>query len=139
MTHIFIDTVSLCALNNPRDQYHSKSTLILNELKGSKYQFITSDYIVNEATTLLLTTIKGGYRYATSLLNSLFEKNSFINIEWVGKERFFQAAAVFSKYNKDKQWSFTDCTSFVIIKELKIPKVFTFDEHFKQMGFTILR
>lgn len=135
---IFIDTVPLCALNNPRDQYHLKSALILKELKGYQHEIITTDYVVDEAATLLLTTIKGGYRYATSMLSLLFENDSLIHVEWIGKERFLAAVNVFRRYNKDKQWSFTDCTSFVIIKELKIQKVFTFDDHFRQMGFAIL-
>lgn len=33
---------------------------------------------------------------------------------------------------------FTDCTSYVVMKELGIKLVFTFDEHFRQMGFKLL-
>ena len=43
---------------------------------------------------------------------------------------------IFKKYG-DKELSFTDCTSFVLMKNLKLRKAFTFDEHFKQIGFEI--
>jgi len=35
----------------------------------------------------------------------------------------------------DKQWSFTDCTSYVVMRQLGIEEAFAFDRHFEQMGF----
>ena len=34
----------------------------------------------------------------------------------------------------DKDWSFTDCTSKVVIQHLGITQAFAFDHHFKQFG-----
>ncbi|MBI5054401.1 MAG: type II toxin-antitoxin system VapC family toxin, partial [Chloroflexi bacterium] len=39
-------------------------------------------------------------------------------------------------YN-DKQYSFTDCTSFVVMQKRKLRDAFTFDHHFEQMGFRL--
>ena len=44
----------------------------------------------------------------------------------------------FQKYNVDKLWSFTDCTSYAVMKRLNISEVFAFDHHFEQMGFVRL-
>ena len=41
-------------------------------------------------------------------------------------------------YNVDKLWSFTDCTSYVAMKDSGITEVFAFDHHFEQMGFILL-
>jgi len=38
-------------------------------------------------------------------------------------------------YQVDKEWSFTDCVSYVVMKQCEITDVFTFDHHFTQMGF----
>jgi predicted nucleic acid-binding protein len=35
----------------------------------------------------------------------------------------------------DKDFSFTDCVSFVVMWEMGIKEAFAFDEHFNQMGF----
>jgi len=40
---------------------------------------------------------------------------------------------VFERFNKDKKWSFTDCTSKVVMDSLGITEVFAFDYHFEQM------
>ena len=34
----------------------------------------------------------------------------------------------------DKDWSFTDCTSKVVIDSLGITTAFSFDQHFRQFG-----
>ena len=34
-----------------------------------------------------------------------------------------------------KEWSFTDCVSYVVMKQREITEAFTFDDHFAQMGF----
>lgn len=50
----------------------------------------------------------------------------------------FREAALMIKTHRDKDWSFTDCTSFAIMRQLKIPDVFCFDPHFEQAGFARL-
>jgi hypothetical protein len=42
---------------------------------------------------------------------------------------------VFERFNQDKEWSFTDCTTKVVMDNLGIRQVFAFDHHFDQMGF----
>ena len=42
---------------------------------------------------------------------------------------------IFERYNKDKFWSFTDCTSKAIMEILDIKEGFSFDKDFEQMGF----
>lgn len=139
MKNVFIDAGPFYALNNPRDQYFLQAQVLIQKLKTNNIRLITTDYIIEETATSLLTSFKGGYWNAVNFLNWILGKTQPVVLEWIDQKRFFQASMIFLRYNKDKQWSFTDCTSFVIIKELKIPKVFTFDEHFKQMGFTILK
>jgi len=63
-------------------------------------------------------------------------------MERVSEDRFSSAWALRKKYRDKPEISFTDFTSFVIMKELGIRKVFTVtgDSHFEDvgMGFEIL-
>ncbi|QJB29454.1 twitching motility protein PilT [Limnospira fusiformis SAG 85.79] len=38
----------------------------------------------------------------------------------------------------DKEWSFTDCSSKVIIEKLQISKALSLDNHFRQFGSIIV-
>jgi predicted nucleic acid-binding protein len=53
----------------------------------------------------------------------------------VSNEIEHAAWEVFERFNQDKEWSFTDCTSKVVMENLGIQHVFAFDHHFDQMGF----
>jgi predicted nucleic acid-binding protein len=44
------------------------------------------------------------------------------------------AWGIFEKHT-DKEFSFTDCTSFALMEAEAIRNVFTFDQHFSQYGF----
>lgn len=58
-----------------------------------------------------------------------------LELVWVLEDVAAQAWKVFEQFNIDKQWSFTDCTSFVVMKQRSMTEAFTFDHHFAQMGF----
>lgn len=133
MTSIFIDTTAFRSLFDPRDACAKKAAGILRRLPKTA-KLITTDYIIDETYTGLLT--RSGYKYAL-IFDQAFIKGDW-QIEWISPQRFIRTQDVFRRYNKDKVWSFTDCSSFVVIKELKIPAAFSFDKNFRQMGIKIL-
>ncbi len=49
--------------------------------------------------------------------------------------RLFEAAYRLFRQRPDKEWSLTDCTSFVIMQERRISQALAADEHFRQAGF----
>lgn len=134
MNIVFVDTGPLQAFNNKDDEHHATAIEIFLKLQTTSIGLITTDYIIDEAYTGLLT--RSGY-------NSAMHFDHFLQQKWgevihITPEKFSEAQAVFRRYNRDKVWSFTDCASFVVMKKLKIKTAFTFDNHFEQMGFKIL-
>jgi predicted nucleic acid-binding protein len=51
--------------------------------------------------------------------------------------RFSSVRAFFAKHS-DQTWSFTDCVSFHLMKQLRLREALTSDHHFEQAGFVVL-
>lgn len=58
-----------------------------------------------------------------------------LEIVWIDDAIANRSWQIFTKFNVDKEWSFTDCTSYAVMKQLNIAEAFTLDHHFAQMGF----
>jgi predicted nucleic acid-binding protein len=43
---------------------------------------------------------------------------------------------MFRRYD-DKAWAFTDCTRFVVMRQMGLMQAFAFDDHFEQAGFQL--
>ena len=52
--------------------------------------------------------------------------------------QLFEAGIQLYRSRPDKNWSLTDCTSFVVMKDRGITEALTADHHFEQAGFTAL-
>ena len=50
----------------------------------------------------------------------------------------FQAGMQLFASRNDKEWSLTDCTSFIVMEQEKIRDALTADHHFEQADFTRL-
>lgn len=95
---------------------------------------ITTDAVCSE--TLTVMRIRLGLRAAESWWRQV-EQSRRIRFENIDPDRAERARAMFFRY-KDKEYSFVDCTSFVVMKELRLEKALTLDAHFTQAGFTVL-
>lgn len=51
-------------------------------------------------------------------------------------KEMFLAAIRFYQRRPDKEWSLTDCASFLIMDRLRIQEALTADHHFEQAGYT---
>jgi uncharacterized protein len=45
------------------------------------------------------------------------------------------AATRFYEARSDKDWSLTDCLSFLVMEQRGVPRALTTDRHFRQAGF----
>ncbi|MCH8070087.1 MAG: PIN domain-containing protein [Candidatus Marinimicrobia bacterium] len=88
---------------------------------------------MDETYTLLRLDV--GHRRTVEFRSELksLQKISKIKIIHVTQDILEKTWYVFEKYS-DKYFSFTDCTSFITMQEMKIKEVFSFDKHFEQYG-----
>jgi predicted nucleic acid-binding protein len=57
-----------------------------------------------------------------------------VSLEWVGEAVFWQAWDWLKRFD-DQPFSFTDCTSFAVMKNLRIVEAATNDAHFRVAGY----
>jgi predicted nucleic acid-binding protein len=131
---IFVDTSGLYALVDRKDAHHPVARAVIERGLRSGRRLLATDYIVAEAVNL--ANARSGSRVATRVFD-LIEQSAGIRIEWIGAARFDITKAFFRKYS-DHDYSFTDCTSFVVMRELKLRQALTSDRHFTQAGFEAL-
>jgi len=67
----------------------------------------------------------------------MLAQSQALRMEFIGEERFWKARAYFLKH-ADHSYSFTDCTSFLLMKELGLREALTKDAHFAEAGFVPL-
>ncbi|MCB1234570.1 MAG: type II toxin-antitoxin system VapC family toxin [Verrucomicrobiae bacterium] len=131
---VFVDTSGWCALLDRRESRHERAREILRQLLAEGRTLVTSDYVIDETCTL--TRARAGGDASVRFLR-LIENTAALRIEWVGSERFAATKAFFVKH-ADQQYSFTDCASFLLMRESNISEALTSDSHFHSAGFVAL-
>jgi hypothetical protein len=97
-------------------------------------RLITSDYVIDETLTLL--RLRLGIDAAEAWWHTIAFSRRVVR-ELVHEERAERARGLFFRY-RDKDFSFTDCTSFALMRELRLKEALTTDRHFRQAGFQML-
>lgn len=131
---VFVDTSGFYSLLCRTDDKHKKAVSLLAQASQYGGRFVTSDYVLDETATLLKARGHG------RLVDLFFERvntSQALRIEWMDPERFELTRRFFSKHH-DKKWSFTDCSSFCLMRQLRLRDALTKDEHFRQAGFNAI-
>ncbi len=124
---IFVDTGAWFAAFVPNDFDHPAADAWLN---SNNDVLLTTDYVIDELLTLM--KCRGEYDRAIKI-GELLLTGSIARIEWLTIADVQVAWTMFCRY-RDKDWSFTDCTSRAVMERLSISTAFAFDEHFRQFG-----
>ena len=130
----FADTSFFFALAAKRDRTHEPAVKAFTRLLRLQRPLVTTDYVLDE--TLTLTKARTSAKVALALLDRI-ESSPALSIQHITHDRFAAAKAFFRKH-ADHGYSFTDCTSFVLMHEMEIRDVLTTDGHFAEAGFRTL-
>jgi uncharacterized protein len=131
---LFIDTSGFFALVSRRDAKHDEAQKIWRRMRAEKRNVVTTDYVLDETATLLKAR---GEAHLVGLLFERVFKSAATRVCWMDAAQFEVVAAFFAKH-ADQAWSFTDCVSFCVMKQMRLQKALTSDQHFEQAGFLAL-
>lgn len=100
----------------------------------NRERLVLTDYILDETLTLLRA--RGQQKQAIKFGNDILDLE-VADLILLTLEDIESAWEVFQKY-ADKEWSFTDCTSKVVMERLGITTAFAFDQHFHQFASMVV-
>lgn len=124
---MFVDTGGWFAYVVPDDPEHQTANDLLTADNGP---FLTTDYVIDETLTLLVAR---GHKQRAVAFGLMAFSGVLAEIHYLTRAEIAAGWDVFQRYT-DKEWSFTDCTSKVVIESLGIAQAFSFDHHFRQFG-----
>jgi predicted nucleic acid-binding protein len=131
MRLVFADTVYYVAVVNPRDALHQSARSFAASYTG---QMVTTEFVLIEVANFFC---RANGRPAFQDLVRDLRSAAQVEIVPASADLFTRGFDLFVA-RPDKDWSLTDCTSFVVMGERKISEALTADDHFAQAGFNPL-
>ena len=128
---IFVDTVYWLALVNRNDRWHPQAVEWSARVDEP---LVTTDAVLTEVADALCRGERR--RWAVETIRAIRADRSIRSVAG-GTALFRQAFDLYSS-RPDKDWSLTDCMSFVVMKNERLDRALTTDVHFAQAGFQAL-
>lgn len=130
---IFIDTSAFIAITDASEQNHELMIHTLASLPKT-LKLITTNFVFDETITRIraLLGVDVAYEFAQKILT--LPQYQMITLE----TKSLRKALELMKQYKDKTFSFTDCTSFVVMQQMKLKYALTLDSDFKKAGFEMI-
>src|SRR5437868_13620178 len=123
MAVVLLDTSYLLALEIANDQNHRSAIQHWHKITKSLPQLVTTSFILDEVATYFNS--RGYHAKAVQVGNNLLTSPSvqFIHID---AGLLFEGWSYFQQHD-DKDYSLTDCISFVIMRKMGITTALSFD------------
>ena len=135
MNEVFADACYWIALLLRGDELHSIAKKLALSL-SSGYRIVTTDLVLIEFMDHA-SKYRPSIREEASLTWNDIRSDPALVVIPVSEMLLHTAEQLYHRAS-DKNWSLTDCTSFVVMRQRKITSALTHDHHFEQAGFEIL-
>jgi hypothetical protein len=134
LNELFVDTAGWMAMADASDPRHEACRAWRDRWFRDGGTLVSTDCVLDETVTLIRARLGFG---AASRWWGQVDGSRRVRWEWIDPTRADKARDWFFRW-KDKTFSFTDCTSFVVMRELRQRRVLTTDRRFRQAGFTVV-
>ena len=128
---LFVDTVYWLALMNPNDTWHRHA---LDWAARISEPLVTTDAVLTEVADAFCRVDRR--RWAVEAIRNVQSDPEIMSVP--GSLDLFTRALDLYSSRRDKDWSLTDCISFVVMTDQGLQQALTADLHFAQAGFQAL-
>lgn len=132
---LFVDTSWFKAFVDKKDDFYAQASDQFGKIESEKIPLVTTNFILDESYTLIRKRVSKAESFKFKEL--LSELTGILSLVRITPKDENDAWSYFKE-----DWSglsFTDCTSFTVMKRLDLKDVATFDNHFARAGFTIFK
>lgn len=127
---LFVDTSGFYAVANRSDPYHEPATTALVTAGRYNARVVTTNFVVAETHALFLA--RQGRAVALEAIRRILSSRT--RIERVTEADEAATLRVIERFT-DKDFSYVDAASFVVMQRLAIDTALSSDRHFVQFGF----
>jgi predicted nucleic acid-binding protein len=131
MSRVFADSYYFFALLNRNEPQHERAVAFAREFQG---QIVLTTWILLELGDGLC---RGRAREAFLGQYEYLRTHERVHIVPCS-DALMQEGLGLYRQRMDKDWSLTDCTSFIVMQREGIREALTGDQHFEQAGFVAL-
>ena len=124
-----VDTSAYYAMADRGDSFHQRSLEAAKRLAVDHWRMFSTNLILAETHALLLN--RAGRQIALRTLRNI--RSGAVTIIRVSASDEEEAWDILENY-QDKDFSFTDAASFVVMRRFNISHAFTFEHNFTQYG-----
>lgn len=131
MKAVFGDSLFFIALLNERDQFHAAACALA---AAGPLSILTTRWILAEVADALASA---PWRERAAVLLGRSVANPHLRVIR-DSDRLFDLGCDLYRKRPDKDWSLTDCISFVVMADEGLTDALTADKHFEQAGYVAL-
>jgi predicted nucleic acid-binding protein len=129
---VLVDSDAFVGRFYPDDAHHPRSLALFAECEQARLTLVVTSYVIAETATVLSN--RSGQALARKFLSII--EGSRMPIIHINEELQQAALAVF-KQQDQRGTSVTDCANVIVMQQLAIPKIFSFDAFYsKRFGLS---
>lgn len=131
MSVVFADAFYFVARLNGRDQHHDRMLAFSRDFRAF---IVTTDFVLMEVVDALAKSERRA-RMHNFVLH--LRQTPVCEVIPASRELLDCALELYHQH-ADKEWTLTDCSSVLVMRERGLTNVLTADRHFEQAGFNAL-
>lgn len=131
---LFLDTGYVLARFNRRDQYHKNAKRFANSISSVRELWTTDAVLIEVAAAFSHPSHRS---IAISIWDEFHGGDPRCRVREASGGRLAEAVELF-RQRPDKEWSLTDCLSFIVMSKERLVDALSADQHFAQAGFRAL-
>jgi hypothetical protein len=131
MKAVFADTSFFLASLNPDDQLHERAISVSREVMALR---LTTGFVLLEVGNAMS---RAALRSRFVEFYTWLGQHPGVRIVPVSEDLFHRGYELYAA-REDKDWSLTDCISFIVMREEELQAALTHDQHFEQAGYKAL-